>query len=180
MRVADVAACSMPCKGRCCCARCGHEVAAAARAAAACAAGATGMRQSTDPAVERRVRQLHAWTATPVCVGFGVSGPEQAGALGCAGCRLMRARHGQEAGGVLAMACSPQPAQQPSSPAPVCCPNPSSTSHFTTSQASRIRGWGADGVICGSALVRALGEAGGAQEGLRRLADLARALRAAI
>jgi len=48
------------------------------------------------------------------------------------------------------------------------------------SQARQIRAWGAEGVICGSALVRALGESGSKEEGLRRMADLARSLREAI
>jgi tryptophan synthase alpha chain len=38
-------------------------------------------------------------------------------------------------------------------------------------------GWGADGVIVGSALVRALGEAPTPEEGLERLTALAKELR---
>ena len=47
-------------------------------------------------------------------------------------------------------------------------------------QARQIMGWGADGVIVGSALVRALGEAGSAEEGLQSMEKLAREIRAAI
>lgn len=47
-------------------------------------------------------------------------------------------------------------------------------------QARQIMGWGADGVIVGSALVRALGEAKSAAEGLRSMEKLAREIRAAI
>ncbi|GAB4815682.1 hypothetical protein N2152v2_002728 [Parachlorella kessleri] len=47
-------------------------------------------------------------------------------------------------------------------------------------QAAQIKAWGAEGVICGSALVRALGEAPTPEEGLKRMADLAASMRAAI
>ena len=47
-------------------------------------------------------------------------------------------------------------------------------------QARQIMGWGADGVIVGSALVRALGEAKSAEEGLKSMEKLAREIRAAI
>ena len=65
-------------------------------------AGVTGVRVAMESRVEGLIKQLQAVTDKPVCVGFGVSGPEQA---------------------------------------------------------ALIRQWGAEGVICGSALVRALGEA---------------------
>ncbi|PRW56715.1 tryptophan synthase alpha chain [Chlorella sorokiniana] len=86
-------------------------------------AGPTGERQGVAPKVADHIEKLHAWTDTPVCVGFGVSGPEQA---------------------------------------------------------RQIRAWGAEGVICGSALARALGESGSKEEGLRKMAELARSLREAI
>ncbi|EEH53604.1 uncharacterized protein MICPUCDRAFT_35499 [Micromonas pusilla CCMP1545] len=44
-------------------------------------------------------------------------------------------------------------------------------------QAAQVVGWGADGVIVGSALVRALGEAPTPEEGLERLTALAKELR---
>lgn len=47
-------------------------------------------------------------------------------------------------------------------------------------QAAQIKAWGAEGVIVGSALVKALGEAPSTAEGLQRMADLARTIRAAI
>ena len=47
-------------------------------------------------------------------------------------------------------------------------------------QAKQIMQWGADGVIVGSALVRALGEAKSAGEGLASMEKLAREIRAAI
>lgn len=47
-------------------------------------------------------------------------------------------------------------------------------------QAAQLKAWGAEGVICGSALVRALGESGSKEEGLERMAELARSLRAVI
>ena len=47
-------------------------------------------------------------------------------------------------------------------------------------QAAQIKAWGADGVICGSALVRALGESGSAEQGLARMIELARSLRAVL
>lgn len=46
--------------------------------------------------------------------------------------------------------------------------------------AKQIVEWGGDGVICGSALVRALGEAASPQEGLDAMEKLAKSLRAAI
>ncbi|PNW75488.1 hypothetical protein CHLRE_12g528700v5 [Chlamydomonas reinhardtii] len=45
--------------------------------------------------------------------------------------------------------------------------------------AKQIVSWGADGVICGSALVKALGEASSPAEGLQAMEKLARELRAA-
>ena len=47
-------------------------------------------------------------------------------------------------------------------------------------QARQIMEWGADGVIVGSALVRALGEAASKEEGLEKMEKLAREIRAAI
>ncbi|KAG2498867.1 hypothetical protein HYH03_003059 [Edaphochlamys debaryana] len=47
-------------------------------------------------------------------------------------------------------------------------------------QAKQIVSWGADGVICGSALVKALGEARSPEEGLLAMERLAKELRAAI
>ena len=47
-------------------------------------------------------------------------------------------------------------------------------------QAKQIMEWGADGVIVGSALVRALGEAKTTEEGLKNMEKLAREIRAAI
>ena len=46
--------------------------------------------------------------------------------------------------------------------------------------AKQIVEWGAEGVICGSALVRALGEAKSPKEGLEAMGALAASLRAAI
>ncbi|KXZ52820.1 hypothetical protein GPECTOR_8g204 [Gonium pectorale] len=46
--------------------------------------------------------------------------------------------------------------------------------------AKQIVSWGADGVICGSALVKALGEAASPAEGLKAMEDLARSLRSCI
>lgn len=47
-------------------------------------------------------------------------------------------------------------------------------------QAKQIVEWGAEGVICGSALVRALGEAKTPEEGLQAMEQLAKSLRDAI
>ena len=47
-------------------------------------------------------------------------------------------------------------------------------------QARQIKAWGAEGVICGSALVKALGEAGSPEAGLKRMTELAQSLRGAI
>ncbi|PRW56424.1 tryptophan synthase alpha chain [Chlorella sorokiniana] len=85
--------------------------------------GVTGARTNMETRVESLIKQLQQVTDKAVCVGFGVSGPEQA---------------------------------------------------------KQIRAWGAEGVICGSALVRALGESGSKEEGLRKMADLARSLREVI
>ena len=46
--------------------------------------------------------------------------------------------------------------------------------------AKQIVDWGAEGVICGSALVRALGEAASPKEGVEAMGKLAASLRAAI
>lgn len=47
-------------------------------------------------------------------------------------------------------------------------------------QAVELREWGADGVIVGSALVKALGEASSPEEGLQQMTMLANSIRAAI
>lgn len=44
----------------------------------------------------------------------------------------------------------------------------------------QIAGWGADGVIVGSAMVRLLGEAASPEEGLKKLEELAKELKAAL
>ncbi len=49
-----------------------------------------------------------------------------------------------------------------------------------TAQARQLQEWGAEGVIVGSALVKALGEAKSPQEGLEAMGKLARSIRAAI
>jgi tryptophan synthase alpha chain len=46
--------------------------------------------------------------------------------------------------------------------------------------AIQIAGWGADGVIIGSAMVRLLGEAASPEEGLKKLEELAKNLKAAL
>ncbi len=46
--------------------------------------------------------------------------------------------------------------------------------------AQQIVQWGAEGVICGSALVKALGEAESPEAGLAAMSELASSLRAAI
>jgi tryptophan synthase alpha chain len=67
--------------------------------------GVTGVRTSLEARVEPLVQRLKAQGGTPVAVGFGISGPEQA---------------------------------------------------------RQVRGWGADGAIVGSALVKVMAEAGAA------------------
>ena len=47
-------------------------------------------------------------------------------------------------------------------------------------QAKEIKDWGADGVIVGSALVRALGESGSPGQGLQKMVELATSIRSAI
>lgn len=47
-------------------------------------------------------------------------------------------------------------------------------------QAAQIRAWGADGVIVGSALVKALGEAASPADGLKAMTELATSIRAAV
>ncbi|GLI67981.1 hypothetical protein VaNZ11_012187, partial [Volvox africanus] len=85
--------------------------------------GVTGMKDTIESRVEGLVRTMQTFTDKSVCVGFGVSRPDQA---------------------------------------------------------KQIVSWGADGVICGSALVKALGEAKSPAEGLQALEALARSLRSAI
>lgn len=46
--------------------------------------------------------------------------------------------------------------------------------------AAQVMAWGADGVIVGSALVKALGEAASPAEGLKAMTDLAKSIRAAV
>ncbi|KAM0840725.1 hypothetical protein ACQ4PT_059489 [Festuca glaucescens] len=50
----------------------------------------------------------------------------------------------------------------------------------TPEQVKQIAGWGADGVIVGSAMVRQLGESGSPEEGLKKLEELAKNLKAAF
>ena len=47
-------------------------------------------------------------------------------------------------------------------------------------QAKTLMDWGAEGVIVGSALVKALGEAGSPEAGLQALTDMAVSIRSAI
>ena len=47
-------------------------------------------------------------------------------------------------------------------------------------QAKQIMEWGAEGVIVGSALVKALGDAASPEEGLQAMEKLARSIREAI
>nr|CAB3452132.1 unnamed protein product [Digitaria exilis] len=50
----------------------------------------------------------------------------------------------------------------------------------TPEHVKQIAGWGADGVIVGSAMVRLLGEAASPEEGLKKLEELAKDLKAAL
>ncbi|KAL6880104.1 hypothetical protein ACP4OV_011669 [Aristida adscensionis] len=50
----------------------------------------------------------------------------------------------------------------------------------TPEHVKQIAGWGADGVIVGSAMVRQLGEAASPEEGLKKLEELAKSLKAAL
>lgn len=86
-------------------------------------AGVTGTRLKTEARVEGLIASLRESTDKAICVGFGVSTPEQA---------------------------------------------------------KQLVGWGADGVIVGSALVRALGEAPSAEEGLDALSELSSRLSGAL
>ena len=45
---------------------------------------------------------------------------------------------------------------------------------------AQVAGWGADGVIVGSAMVKLLGEANSPQEGLKELENFAKALKSAL
>ena len=47
-------------------------------------------------------------------------------------------------------------------------------------QAKQVKEWGADGVIAGSAFVRALGEASSAEEGVAKVGALAKELKDAV
>ena len=47
-------------------------------------------------------------------------------------------------------------------------------------QAKQIMQWGAEGVIVGSALVKALGDAASPEEGLKAMEKLAKSIREAI
>ena len=44
----------------------------------------------------------------------------------------------------------------------------------------QVSGWGADGVIVGSAMVKILGDANSPEEGLKELESFARSLKAAL
>jgi tryptophan synthase alpha chain len=50
----------------------------------------------------------------------------------------------------------------------------------TAEHVKQIAGWGADGVIVGSAMVRLLGESASPEEGLKKLEELAKNLKAAL
>uniref|UniRef100_A0ACD6A1Q1 Uncharacterized protein n=2 Tax=Avena sativa TaxID=4498 RepID=A0ACD6A1Q1_AVESA len=50
----------------------------------------------------------------------------------------------------------------------------------TPEQAKQIAGWGADGVIIGSAIVRQLSEAASPEEGLKRIEEYVKSIKAAI
>ncbi|MCI17466.1 indole-3-glycerol phosphate lyase IGL1, partial [Trifolium medium] len=50
----------------------------------------------------------------------------------------------------------------------------------TPEHVKQIAGWGADGVIVGSAMVKLLGEAKSPQEGLKALENLTRSLKSAL
>jgi tryptophan synthase alpha subunit len=52
--------------------------------------------------------------------------------------------------------------------------------HPAHEQARQIMAWGSEGVIVGSALVKALGDAPSPQEGLQRMEALAHSIRQAI
>ena len=56
----------------------------------------------------------------------------------------------------------------------------SRTSMLCSVQAKQIMQWGAEGVIVGSALVKALGDADTPEEGLQAMEKLARSIREAI
>ena len=140
-------------------------------ALATATAGVTGMRGNMESRVEGLITKLQSVTDKPVCVGFGVSGPEQV-----RGRRRMARRmaDGGCAGAVHAWLCSDlnlvtlpcpvtavcQPVQAAAAAAAdMPCPALPCPACTACLQARQIREWGAEGVICGSALVKALGEA---------------------
>lgn len=107
------------------------------------------MRGSMESRVEGLIKQLQSVTDKSVCVGFGVSGPEQVGAPRLAACHPHACMHACCALVVTRVACLPAPPTR--GLLRRCPPGP---------QAQQIKAWGAEGVICGSALVKALGESG--------------------
>ena len=151
------------------------------------------MRGSMEARVEGLIQQLKAVTDKAVCVGFGVSQPEQARAR-VLSCRVLHAPPDGcvcvcvSCGWVASPACphpTPSLCALPPPTPPLPPPNhppthPIPPPPIPRAQAAQIKAWGADGVICGSALVRALGESGSAEEGLRRMTELARSMRAVL
>ena len=127
-------------------------------------AGVTGARASMEDRVEGLIELLHSVSDKAVAVGFGVSTPAQ----------VDRAR-----------ACLSQP---PCAVALLPCwisallmdVRPSSVTAVLLVQAEKLVSWGAEGVVVGSALVKALGEAESPKEGLKAMTELARRIRAAI
>lgn len=123
-------------------------------------AGVTGQRTSMESRVEGLIDQLHSITDKAVAVGFGVSGPEQVTQSYLLPLLCMLA-------GRL---CTRQDQRRPTSCMSVLC----------SLQARQIMQWGAEGVIVGSALVKALGDAATPEEGLQAMEKLAKSIRDAI
>ena len=113
----------------------------------------------------------------PECAAAAAAGCHAVCRLGLGGSRLSLAHP-------LALPTTGLPPAAPPPHHSSATNRPSATPRIPTPlpspQARQIRAWGAEGVICGSALVRALGESGSKEEGLRRMADLARSLREVI
>lgn len=120
--------------------------------------------------VEGLIRLLHDVTDKPVAVGFGVSGPDQVLflshlllQLALCPCYITKI-----------LTCIVAAAYWT---AAICI-----FRHLTRLmwQAQQLVRWGAEGVIVGSALVKALGMAKSPEEGLKEMSELAKTLRAAI
>ncbi|CAK9143780.1 unnamed protein product [Ilex paraguariensis] len=146
--------------------------------------GVTGARASVSAKVQTLLQEIKEATSKPVAVGFGISKPEhvkQVAGWGADGV-IVGSAMVSSVGVTGARASVSAKVQTLLQEIKEATSKPVAVG-FGISKPEHVKqvaGWGADGVIVGSAMVKLLGEAKSPQEGLKELESFTKSLKAAL